>query len=99
MPPESASVVAVAVDTHRFPLTFLLHSRKHLFLMSALIKTQILPHTNFLSSIFFRVHFGMNGSMRINPAERRDRTGSTPVLEIHLTNDIVCFFDSTAEGR
>ncbi|XP_070693187.1 endonuclease 8-like 3 [Pempheris klunzingeri] len=46
-----------------------------------------------------RVHFGMNGSMRINPAERKDRTGSTPVLEIHLTNDIVCFFDSTVEIR
>ncbi|XP_008304433.1 endonuclease 8-like 3 isoform X1 [Stegastes partitus] len=46
-----------------------------------------------------RVHFGMNGSMRINPAERKDRTGSAPVLEIHLTNDIVCFFDSTVEIR
>ncbi|KAG7224884.1 hypothetical protein INR49_014948 [Caranx melampygus] len=46
-----------------------------------------------------RVHFGMNGSMRINPAERKDRTGSIPVLEIHLTNDIVCFFDSTVEMR
>ncbi|XP_028272360.1 endonuclease 8-like 3 [Parambassis ranga] len=46
-----------------------------------------------------RVHFGMNGSMRINPAERKDRTGSSPVLEIHLTNDTVCFFDSTVEIR
>ncbi|XP_029918359.1 endonuclease 8-like 3 isoform X2 [Myripristis murdjan] len=46
-----------------------------------------------------RVHFGMNGSMRINPAERKDRKGSVPVLEIHLTNDIVCFFDSTVEIR
>ncbi|XP_047441902.1 endonuclease 8-like 3 [Mugil cephalus] len=46
-----------------------------------------------------RVHFGMNGSMRINPAERKDRTGAAPVLEIHLTNDIVCFFDSTVEIR
>ncbi|KAM3866589.1 endonuclease 8-like 3 [Diretmus argenteus] len=46
-----------------------------------------------------RVHFGMNGSMRINPAERKDRKGSVPVLEIHLTNDIVCFFDSTVETR
>uniref|UniRef100_A0A3Q4HJA0 Endonuclease 8-like 3 n=1 Tax=Neolamprologus brichardi TaxID=32507 RepID=A0A3Q4HJA0_NEOBR len=43
------------------------------------------------------VHFGMNGSMRINPAERRDRKDSTPVLEIHLTDDTVCFFDSTVE--
>lgn len=46
-----------------------------------------------------RVHFGMNGSMRINPAERRDRKDSTPVLEIHLTDDTVCFFDSTVEIR
>uniref|UniRef100_A0A665VL82 Endonuclease 8-like 3 n=1 Tax=Echeneis naucrates TaxID=173247 RepID=A0A665VL82_ECHNA len=46
-----------------------------------------------------RVHFGMNGSMRINPAERKDRAASIPVLEIHLTNDIVCFFDSTVEMR
>uniref|UniRef100_A0A3P8UYT7 Endonuclease 8-like 3 n=2 Tax=Cynoglossus semilaevis TaxID=244447 RepID=A0A3P8UYT7_CYNSE len=46
-----------------------------------------------------RVHFGMNGSMRINPAERKDRTGPAPVLEIHLTNDTVCFFDSTVEIR
>uniref|UniRef100_A0A8C9YC16 Endonuclease 8-like 3 n=1 Tax=Sander lucioperca TaxID=283035 RepID=A0A8C9YC16_SANLU len=46
-----------------------------------------------------RVHFGMNGSMRINPAERKERTGSVPVLEIHLTNDIVHFFDSTVEIR
>ncbi|CAB1452121.1 unnamed protein product, partial [Pleuronectes platessa] len=46
-----------------------------------------------------RVHFGMNGSMRINPAERKERTGSAPVLEIHLTNDVVCFFDSTVEIR
>lgn len=47
----------------------------------------------------FRVHFGMNGSMRINPAERKERNGSIPVLEIHLTKDIVGFFDSTVEIR
>ncbi|KAM8908576.1 endonuclease 8-like 3 isoform 2-T2 [Spinachia spinachia] len=46
-----------------------------------------------------RVHFGMNGSMRINPAERKERTGPAPVLQIHLTNDTVCFFDSTVEIR
>ncbi|XP_068571301.1 endonuclease 8-like 3 [Cebidichthys violaceus] len=46
-----------------------------------------------------RVHFGMNGSMRINPAERTDGTGSAPVLQIHLTNDTVCFFDSAVETR
>ncbi|XP_075904162.1 endonuclease 8-like 3 isoform X2 [Nelusetta ayraudi] len=43
-----------------------------------------------------RVHFGMNGSMRINPAER---SGSAPALEVHLTNDVVCFYDSTVESR
>ncbi|CAN9514607.1 unnamed protein product [Ophioblennius macclurei] len=46
-----------------------------------------------------RIHFGMNGSLRINPAERKDSTGSAPVLEIHLTDDVVCFFDSTVEIR
>ncbi|XP_069026760.1 endonuclease 8-like 3 [Embiotoca jacksoni] len=47
-----------------------------------------------------RVHFGMNGSMRINPAERKkDPTGSEPALEIHLADDAVCFFDSAVEIR
>ncbi|XP_061541495.1 endonuclease 8-like 3 [Phycodurus eques] len=48
-----------------------------------------------------RVHFGMNGSMRINSAERKHGGGgcSVPVLEIHLTTDTVCFFDSTVEMR
>ncbi|TNN70846.1 Endonuclease 8-like 3 [Liparis tanakae] len=46
-----------------------------------------------------RVHFGMNGSMRINPGERKDTTGCPPALQIHLTNDTVCFFDSAVEMR
>lgn len=46
-----------------------------------------------------RVHFGMNGSMRINPAVPKEKNSSVPVLEIHLTNDTVCFFDSTVEIR
>ncbi|XP_057706053.1 endonuclease 8-like 3 [Corythoichthys intestinalis] len=45
-----------------------------------------------------RVHFGMNGSMRINSTEKK-RGGSSPVLEIHLTKDTVFFFDSTVEMR
>ncbi|CAK6968307.1 endonuclease 8-like 3 [Scomber scombrus] len=53
----------------------------------------------YFGSRALRVHFGMNGSMRINPAERKDRNASIPVLEIQLTNDIVSFFDSTAEIR
>ncbi|XP_041115195.1 endonuclease 8-like 3 isoform X2 [Polyodon spathula] len=46
-----------------------------------------------------RVHFGMNGSMRINPSERKDRSGAPPILEIQLTNDVVFFFDSTVDIR
>lgn len=47
-----------------------------------------------------RVHFGMNGSMRINPAaERKDQRGSLPVLVVQLTNDCICFYDSTVEIR
>ncbi|MEE6460924.1 hypothetical protein FKM82_001137 [Ascaphus truei] len=41
----------------------------------------------------------MNGSMRINPAENKDRSGSLAVLEVQLTNDVVCFFDSTVDVR
>lgn len=46
-----------------------------------------------------RVHFGMNGSMRINPSTPREKNGQIPALEIHLTNDTVCFFDSAVEIR
>ncbi|XP_030001975.1 endonuclease 8-like 3 isoform X2 [Sphaeramia orbicularis] len=46
-----------------------------------------------------RVHFGMNGSIRINAAVVKEKNGSIPVLELHLSNDIVCFFDSTVEIR
>ncbi|XP_044143867.1 endonuclease 8-like 3 isoform X1 [Bufo gargarizans] len=46
-----------------------------------------------------RVHFGMNGSMRINPAEKKDRSGAPAVLEVQLTKDLICFFDSTVHVR
>ncbi|XP_055080574.1 endonuclease 8-like 3 [Periophthalmus magnuspinnatus] len=48
-----------------------------------------------------RVHFGMNGSLRINPTVLKERSGQSqkPALEIHLTNDTVCFFDTTVEIR
>ncbi|NXF93633.1 NEIL3 Endonuclease, partial [Eubucco bourcierii] len=46
-----------------------------------------------------RIHFGMNGSMCINPDGSKDRNGALPVLEIQLTKDIVCFFEVTAEYR
>ncbi|NXS56781.1 NEIL3 Endonuclease, partial [Brachypteracias leptosomus] len=46
-----------------------------------------------------RIHFGMNGSMRINPDGSKDRNGALPVLEIQLTEDTVCFFAVTMEYR
>ncbi|KAF1674243.1 Endonuclease 8-like 3, partial [Pygoscelis papua] len=46
-----------------------------------------------------RIHFGMNGSMRINPDGGKDRNGALPVLEIQLTEDTVCFFEATVEYR
>ncbi|RVE67682.1 hypothetical protein OJAV_G00105510 [Oryzias javanicus] len=46
-----------------------------------------------------RVHFGMNGSLRVNPPETKVKSGSAPVLEIRLSSDIVCFYDSAVEMR
>ncbi|NWT86354.1 NEIL3 Endonuclease, partial [Lanius ludovicianus] len=46
-----------------------------------------------------RIHFGMNGSMRINPDGSKDRNGAQPILEIQLTEDTVCFCDVTVEYR
>ncbi|NXC48765.1 NEIL3 Endonuclease, partial [Penelope pileata] len=46
-----------------------------------------------------RIHFGMNGSMSINPDGRKDRNRALPVLEIQLTEDTLCFFEVTAEYR
>ncbi|MED6254500.1 hypothetical protein ATANTOWER_027671 [Ataeniobius toweri] len=46
-----------------------------------------------------RIHFGMNGSIRLNPAQSKVIPGSATVLEIRLTNDTVAFFDSTVEIR
>uniref|UniRef100_A0A8C5PX91 Endonuclease 8-like 3 n=1 Tax=Leptobrachium leishanense TaxID=445787 RepID=A0A8C5PX91_9ANUR len=46
-----------------------------------------------------RVHFGMNGSMRINPADRKDTSGPAAVLEVKLTKDLICFYDSTHDIR
>uniref|UniRef100_A0A8D0FBQ4 Endonuclease 8-like 3 n=1 Tax=Strix occidentalis caurina TaxID=311401 RepID=A0A8D0FBQ4_STROC len=46
-----------------------------------------------------RIHFGMNGSMRINPDGSKDRNGALPVLEIELTEDTVVFFEVTVEYR
>uniref|UniRef100_A0A8C7Y2J3 Endonuclease 8-like 3 n=1 Tax=Oryzias sinensis TaxID=183150 RepID=A0A8C7Y2J3_9TELE len=49
-----------------------------------------------LSVFSVRVHFGMNGSLRVNPAETKAKAGSAPVLEIHLSSDVVCFYDNGA---
>ncbi|XP_042727759.1 endonuclease 8-like 3 isoform X2 [Lagopus leucura] len=46
-----------------------------------------------------RIHFGMNGSMRINPDGSKDRNGALPVLEIQLIEDTICFFEVTVEYR
>ncbi|NXD26286.1 NEIL3 Endonuclease, partial [Spelaeornis formosus] len=44
-----------------------------------------------------RIHFGMNGSMHINPDGSKDRNEAQPVLELQLTEDTVCFWDVTVE--
>ncbi|XP_065592643.1 endonuclease 8-like 3 isoform X1 [Cyrtonyx montezumae] len=46
-----------------------------------------------------RIHFGMNGSMHINPDGSKGRKEALPVLEIKLTEDIIWFFEVTAEYR
>ncbi|NXI34213.1 NEIL3 Endonuclease, partial [Galbula dea] len=46
-----------------------------------------------------RIHFGMNGSMCINPTGSKDGKRALPVLEIQLTEDTVCFFEVTVEYR
>ncbi|KAG8453804.1 hypothetical protein GDO86_000434 [Hymenochirus boettgeri] len=48
-----------------------------------------------------RVHFGMNGSIRINQSDKKEQGKTNPVavLEVHLTRDIICFYDSTVDIR
>ncbi|XP_053559831.1 endonuclease 8-like 3 [Bombina bombina] len=46
-----------------------------------------------------RVHFGMNGSMRINPIDKKDKSALPAVLEIQLVKDSICFYDSTVDIR
>ncbi|KAG9347023.1 hypothetical protein JZ751_005950 [Albula glossodonta] len=46
-----------------------------------------------------RVHFGMNGSMRINPCKKEPGKGTPSTLEVQLANDTIYFFDSTVEIR
>ncbi|NWS83447.1 NEIL3 Endonuclease, partial [Toxostoma redivivum] len=46
-----------------------------------------------------RIHFGMNGSMHINPDGSKDRNGAQPILEIQFMEETVCFWDVTVEYR
>ncbi|KAK1341736.1 hypothetical protein QTO34_016485 [Cnephaeus nilssonii] len=46
-----------------------------------------------------RIHFGMKGYVRINPLEYKNKNGISPVLEVQLSKDLICFFDSSVELR
>ncbi|KAM9470795.1 endonuclease 8-like 3 isoform 1-T1 [Clarias gariepinus] len=46
-----------------------------------------------------RLHFGMDGSMRINTAERKDSRGHPPSLVVSLSEDTLSFYSTTAEIR
>ncbi|KAB0398280.1 hypothetical protein E2I00_001789, partial [Balaenoptera physalus] len=46
-----------------------------------------------------RIHFGMKGSLVINPVKSKNKNGLSPVFEVQLTKDLICFFDSSVEIR
>uniref|UniRef100_A0A8D0BRY2 Endonuclease 8-like 3 n=1 Tax=Salvator merianae TaxID=96440 RepID=A0A8D0BRY2_SALMN len=46
-----------------------------------------------------RVHFGMNGYLRINLDAQQNRKTSLAVLEIQLSTDVVCFYEATVDLR
>ncbi|XP_004682470.1 PREDICTED: endonuclease 8-like 3 [Condylura cristata] len=46
-----------------------------------------------------RIHFGMKGSLMINPPDYKSKNGISPVFEVQLTKDLICFFDSSVELR
>ncbi|XP_049627254.1 endonuclease 8-like 3 [Suncus etruscus] len=46
-----------------------------------------------------RIHFGMNGSIMINPCGSKNKSRNFPVLELQLTKDLICFSDSSIELR
>lgn len=46
-----------------------------------------------------RLHFGMDGSVRINAAERNDSRGNRPTLIISLSADTLMFYGTTVEIR
>ncbi|KFO30831.1 endonuclease 8-like 3 [Fukomys damarensis] len=37
-----------------------------------------------------RIHFGMKGSIMINPLAYKNKNGVSPVFELQLTNDLIC---------
>ncbi|XP_060040608.1 endonuclease 8-like 3 isoform X2 [Erinaceus europaeus] len=46
-----------------------------------------------------RIHFGMKGSIIINPHKYKNKNEMSPVFEVQLTKDLICFFDSSVELR
>ncbi|KAM9191954.1 endonuclease 8-like 3 [Dugong dugon] len=46
-----------------------------------------------------RIHFGVKGSIMINPLGHKNKNGVSPVFEVQLTKDLICFFDSSVELR
>nr|XP_020008740.1 endonuclease 8-like 3 isoform X2 [Castor canadensis] len=46
-----------------------------------------------------RIHFGMKGSIMINPLDYKNKNEVSPVFEVQLTKDLICFFDSSIELR
>ncbi|KAJ7329757.1 hypothetical protein JRQ81_015931 [Phrynocephalus forsythii] len=46
-----------------------------------------------------RIHFGMNGSLRLNEDGRENRSKALSIVEIQLTTDLVTFYDATVELR
>ncbi|XP_027455326.1 endonuclease 8-like 3 [Zalophus californianus] len=46
-----------------------------------------------------RIHFGMKGSIMINPLHHKNKNGVSPVFEVQLIKDLICFFDSSVELR
>ncbi|KAL1773105.1 endonuclease 8-like 3 [Sigmodon hispidus] len=53
----------------------------------------------YFGPIALRIHFGMKGSILINPRECENRGGLFPTFQMQLTSDLICFFDSSVELR
>ncbi|XP_059100500.1 endonuclease 8-like 3 [Peromyscus eremicus] len=53
----------------------------------------------YFGPIALRIHFGMKGSILINPRESENRDGDSPSLQVQLTSDLIYFFDSSVELR